>query len=650
MKRPLTSRTQPNRNTMKTRAASILILLLFVIFVSHGQIIVQTGPEITPLDMVEMLVDEGVQFKNVTFQGADVARGVFTNGDFTNLGIASGIFFTTGDGNDIPGPNTSASISTNNGMSGHAALEAITTSTTYDAAVLEFDVQVESDSLQIRWIFASEDYSENVGWVNFVDVCGIFITGPKPEGGFYADHNIAVVPGTDSIVTVNSINSTSNSQYFIDNTGGLTIEFDGFTTVLTAKLAVVPCEDYHLKIGVADAGDPIYDSGIFLEINTFKRPLITYDVVLEPPGLETNMYESVIGAHFCFYLPDPDFSPLTIQFDVGGTTDPTAFGGGWGGDFLEDIPTSVSFGPGEDSASFFVMPVSDGIIEGDENLVFMFADPLGCAPRYDTIETFVESYFDPFVWTFPNTFICEGMTIDLIAYYFNGYPPLNILWEPGGYSTDTISVTPDTTTTYYVKVWDVVDTAMDSVKVTVLPVNYEITAFSFEKENNPELPWDVIGEIFEDSISLDVPSGTNLTNLVASYFASDSSWMMVNGVPQESGQTPNDFTNPLLYEVFGLPGGCSKEWIVCVNVVTGTEGLRTEELISIHPNPANKMISIRNAEGFDLFVLNELGEVLIQEDELSDNQVVQIQNFSPGVYFLQFRKDSELVVRKLIVQ
>jgi len=54
-------------------------------------------------------------------------------------------------------------------------------------------------------------------------------------------------------------------HFYVDNTNGATIEYDGFTTVLTALAVVTPCQTYHLKIVITDAGDPAYDSGVFLE-------------------------------------------------------------------------------------------------------------------------------------------------------------------------------------------------------------------------------------------------------------------------------------------------------------------------------------------------------------------------------------------------
>jgi outer membrane protein OmpA-like peptidoglycan-associated protein len=47
------------------------------------------------------------------------------------------------------------------------------------------------------------------------------------------------------------------------------IQFDGFTSVLTAECPVIPNEVYHIKIAIADVADGILDSGVILEAGTF---------------------------------------------------------------------------------------------------------------------------------------------------------------------------------------------------------------------------------------------------------------------------------------------------------------------------------------------------------------------------------------------
>ena len=637
--------------------APLLFFFMLAAYQSSGQLTIQTGPEVTPVFLVECILGDGVWFENVAYQGADVARGVFSHGDSTNLGIKCGAFLTTGSGYDIPGPNSSSGISTGNSMPGHPALNALTTGTTYDASVLEFDFIAESDTLRIHYVFGSEDYNESV-FSLYNDVCGIFLSGPNPAGGIYPNLNIAKVPETGLNVSAYTINNgmapsfivpngpCENCQYFQDNTFGTTLEYDGFTTVLTAWALTIPCEIYHLKIGVADVGDDIYDSGIFIAHNSIERGGITHETILVPPGLGDNLLEGVIGADVVFRLPDISWSPFLLEFqDVLGTADPSAYPDG---DFEEEIPSSVSFGLGSDSAAFHVMPVMDGIYEGEESVQLVYLDTLGCFPVQDTVDLIIEDFTNMWLNVSPSTFICQGQEVSLWVDVINGFPPFSFLWEPGGFVTDIITVNPDTTTTYYIYVSDLVDTVIDSVLVTVLPHNYDVLTYSFDKMNNPQLPWDVFGEIGEDSISLDVPAGTDVTDLIATFALEDGAYVYVSNVYQVSGVTPNDFSEPVPYHVIGMPSGCAKDWTVAVNIATNDIAF-AEENIQVIPNPARDRISIHNAPGSEAILINNIGQKVLQKAISGKNYDLQVAHLPEGIYYLRIACDEKQHLHKIII-
>lgn len=76
--------------------------------------------------------------------------------------------------------------------------------------------------------------------------------GLNPAGGYYDHQNMALIPGTTEIVSINTVNLNHNSEYYIDNTGGTTIQFDGFTTVIEVSFNVVPMSNYHIKMAICD--------------------------------------------------------------------------------------------------------------------------------------------------------------------------------------------------------------------------------------------------------------------------------------------------------------------------------------------------------------------------------------------------------------
>ncbi len=135
----------------------------------------------------------------------------------------------------------------------------------------------------------------------------------------------------NTAITINTINNGQwwypdipngpcmNCAYYSDNTFGLTLEYDGFTTVLIAWLLVVPCETYHIKIGVADAGDGIYDTGVFIEENSFESPKIEVETDPFPQGVSDNMIEGCVEADIIFRLPNPEYAPITVCYEITGT-------------------------------------------------------------------------------------------------------------------------------------------------------------------------------------------------------------------------------------------------------------------------------------------------------------------------------------------
>lgn len=108
-------------------------------------------------------------------------------------------------------------------------------------------------------------------WCYFDPNCpGAYDTIVYPGYWYYSPGgvNIAKIPGTNLPVTINTLNQYLNTQFFVDNQGGQSIQYDAFTVPLSATVAVQPGQTYHVRIAIADAGDHIFDSGVFLGIQS----------------------------------------------------------------------------------------------------------------------------------------------------------------------------------------------------------------------------------------------------------------------------------------------------------------------------------------------------------------------------------------------
>ncbi|MGB3948875.1 MAG: choice-of-anchor L domain-containing protein, partial [Bacteroidia bacterium] len=263
----------------------ILVLIIVGTFINHTSLNAQltVNNSLTPAQLVQtILLGSGVTASNITYNGVAVAIGDF-NGTASNIGLPAGVLLSSGNINNAVGPNNQGGASVGNGRPGDPDLDQIMAPThSYDAAILEFDFVPTSDTVKFRYVFGSEEYMEFVspfpGGIN--DGFGFFISGPGITGTFSNNaKNIAIIPGTALPVTMFHLNLNSNSAFYFDNGNGFgtgtapngqTVQYDGFTVVMTAASAVQCGQTYHIKIAIADGGDSALDSGVFLEAGSFS--------------------------------------------------------------------------------------------------------------------------------------------------------------------------------------------------------------------------------------------------------------------------------------------------------------------------------------------------------------------------------------------
>lgn len=255
-----------------------LFTLMMVLTLSAATLKAQIviTPDTNTAQLVNNFILFGVSASNVLYTGGQQSLGAFTNGGTTNLGLTEGIIMTTGTLAPISNPVTEFATATNGGGGDSSLSNILPGYTLQDASILEFDLVPVGNVLEFNYVFASEEYPEFVNSA-FNDVFGFFINGPDPQGGSYADLNIAIIPGTSLPVAIDNVNAGANAAYYVDNQAlnGQTIVFDGFTTPLLAQVNVVPMATYHLKMAIADAGDGAYDSGIFLKAQSMKSYMVT---------------------------------------------------------------------------------------------------------------------------------------------------------------------------------------------------------------------------------------------------------------------------------------------------------------------------------------------------------------------------------------
>ncbi len=287
----------------------LFLLLLLVLPPKTSKAQLQLNSNVTAQQLAQAIVGNGCMVTNAALVCPDTAKAIFTNVS-SNIGLQNGILLTNGAASIANGPNNLPNAGYNDGAPGDFDLTTLSGTATYDACSLEFDIIPSCDTIRITYVFGSEEY---LVYVNrkFNDVFAFYISGP----GYTGLQNIAVVPGTALPVCINNINPGNNPQYYIDNSAGTTIQYNGFTTPLVAVAAVTPCVKYHIKLAISDVLDGIFDSGVFIQGNSIRCAPQAYTNL----ATNTNAIKSCSNGSFTFCRTGDSTLAYTVSYTVGGT-------------------------------------------------------------------------------------------------------------------------------------------------------------------------------------------------------------------------------------------------------------------------------------------------------------------------------------------
>lgn len=426
----------------------------------------------TPAQLVDTLLGTGVTASGITYTGSVNCRGTF-NGTLSNIGFSSGVLLTCGNLTNAIGPNNMTGASVGNGLPGDPDLNIIMSPTaSFDATILEFDFIPTSDTVKFNYVFASEEYMEYVsttpGGIN--DGFGFFISGPGISGPFSGGaENIAIIPGTTLPVTMFNLNLYSYGMYYFDNgdgngTGtapdGATVQYDGFTVPLTAVSPVQCGETYHIKLAIGDGGDGILDSGVFLEEGSFSSQGVTIVPEISYGGTnDSTLYEGCGLACIYFVRTSNLANADTVNLTIGGSAVN-------GVDYntgvpLVPLPNQLFFAAGQDSISYCINAVSDGILEGLDTiqLSIILTGACGGTTTYATV--YLNEY-TPLTLSLNDTTFCNfGGTFTMNALVTGGVEPYTYAWSGGLPATPSNTVTVTSTTTYTITVNDACNASVD---------------------------------------------------------------------------------------------------------------------------------------------------------------------------------------------
>jgi hypothetical protein len=215
-----------NRQLFKRIAVICLSVLGFMRLDAATSTLVVT-PNLNANQLVQNLQGPGVSYSGATLTcggtaaGASptaAAAGLFTYIPDASMPYTSGVVLASGrltgsSGTpsypDLANPATVTFSSPVTPNTNDAQLNALTgTSSNNDACVLQFDFIPLGDSLSFHYEFGSEEYTGFI-CTQYNDAFGFFITGPNPAGAPYSNKNIALVPGTNTPVSINTVHPNS---------------------------------------------------------------------------------------------------------------------------------------------------------------------------------------------------------------------------------------------------------------------------------------------------------------------------------------------------------------------------------------------------------------------------------------------------------
>ena len=334
----------------------------------------QTGGQ-TPASLVQALVGPGAIVSNIQFTGSNIAAGTFSGGTGI-IGFEQGVILSSGNIASVAGPmNDQANTTTDLLQPGDPDLDALTTSATDDATILEFDFECSSTNvISFQYVFTSEEYDEYVN-SGFNDVFAFFLNG----------QNIALIPSTTTPVTINNVNCNnpynpptgSNCALYTTNDcdslgsgfpcSNIATEMDGMTHLFSATGTLLPGVN-HIKLAIADAGDEAWDSNVFLRGESFvcSQPA----PVFEPPSPCGQTLTAYVGQQLSFSvvgLATNGQANQSATLSVTGDPAPLA-----GGTFTPPLPA----GPAQPVSSQYQWTPTAADV-GTYDLTFTVTDQLG---------------------------------------------------------------------------------------------------------------------------------------------------------------------------------------------------------------------------------------------------------------------------------
>ena len=429
--------------------------------ITHAQLEVETG--LTLEEYVnDILLGNGIQAFNITYQGGDNQLGYLTGGDDV-FSISSGLILSCDVAENLECPDPDELVACDgclgNGFSDPDLLDiansvpdliggSFSVGSVNDGCVLEFDFIAAGDTVSFDYVFGSDEYELYIN-TQYNDVFAFFLSGPgitgpydSPAGFPDGSVNIAGVPNTDPNlpITISSVNSGTNPEYYVDNQGGTDVCINGYTVPFTASYPVECGETYHIKLAIADGTDTVLESIVVLEEGSFEsNAVVQIDLSIDVGGPEANtIYEDCGTATLSFERPVETILDIQemvyINYGNSVATNGVDYGQPQPDGTLLPLPDSVVFAPYVSIVEFELTAAIDGVIEGPELVEMEIENVAAC--NGGGLTTYFSFYVaeepPPFEVNGYDTEMCLGDVIELAPLVSGGYGNYTYQWLCNG--------------------------------------------------------------------------------------------------------------------------------------------------------------------------------------------------------------------------
>jgi len=148
------------------------------------------------------------------------------------------------------------------------------------------------------------------------------------------------------------------------------------------------------------------------------------------------------------------------------------------------------------------------------------------------------------------------------------------------------------------------------------------------------------------TIAVEVPQGTNLSNLVASFTVSPFASVKIDNTLQTSGVTANNFAVPVVYTVIAQDGTTSTYTVN--TIITDVQNIANQS-IKLYPNPTSKLFIVETDEVFEIEIINMNGQTQLKNNLSNGKTSIDVSRWNEGLYIVRIKTDKGLYINKLNV-